>query len=78
MTLWSRLLKIPVWCAIALVRIYQITISPWLGPTCRFHPSCSHYMIQAIEKYGLLSGIWRGIKRLCRCHPFHPGGYDPP
>jgi putative membrane protein insertion efficiency factor len=63
---------------IAAIRFYQWTISPWLGPVCRFEPSCSRYMIEAIQKYGPFSGVWRGIRRLGRCHPFHPGGFDPP
>jgi hypothetical protein len=60
------------------VRLYQIFLSPFLGGRCRFHPSCSHYFIQAVEKYGPLRGAIKGILRICRCHPFHPGGYDPP
>lgn len=63
---------------IATIRVYQYTLSPLLGPACRFHPSCSNYMIEAVRKYGLARGVWRGVKRLGRCHPWHPGGYDPP
>jgi putative membrane protein insertion efficiency factor len=63
---------------IALVRFYQAAISPLLGPVCRFQPSCSAYMIEAVEKYGALRGTWRGVRRICRCHPLHRGGYDPP
>lgn len=63
---------------IALVRGYQIVLSPLLPPnTCRFTPSCSAYMIEAVEKYGAADGLWRGLKRIARCHPFHRGGYDP-
>ncbi len=63
---------------IALVRGYQMLVSPLLPPnTCRFTPTCSAYMIDAVTKYGVLPGIWRGLKRIARCHPFHPGGYDP-
>lgn len=63
---------------VALVRLYQITFSPLLPPnTCRFTPTCSVYMIDAVNKYGAMRGVWRGIKRIGRCHPFHPGGYDP-
>jgi len=62
----------------AFIRLYQRLLSPLLGNVCRFHPSCSNYMIGAIEKYGLLTGVWKGTKRICRCHPWHPGGYDPP
>ncbi|MFN7364122.1 MAG: membrane protein insertion efficiency factor YidD [Pirellulaceae bacterium] len=64
--------------AIASVRFYQRWISPSLGSHCRFHPSCSQYMILAIEKYGVVSGVARGLWRICRCHPWSPGGNDPP
>lgn len=59
-----------------LIKIYQ-SISKYTPPVCRFTPTCSEYMRQAIEKYGVLKGVWLGIKRICKCHPFHPGGYDP-
>lgn len=57
---------------------YQRTLSRLIGDTCRFHPSCSRYMAEALRKYGLVRGLWKGIGRLLRCHPWHPGGYDPP
>lgn len=60
------------------VRIYQVFISPLLGPSCRFDPTCSQYFIESVRKYGPLRGAWRGVCRIARCHPFHPGGYDPP
>lgn len=63
---------------ILMVRIYQQTLSPLIGPTCRFYPSCSEYWIRAVDRYGVLRGVAKGIARLARCHPFHPGGYDPP
>lgn len=63
---------------IAAVRFYQRGISPLLGPSCRFTPTCSQYMIEAIQKYGAIRGVLKGARRICRCHPFHPGGYDPP
>lgn len=63
--------------AIALVHLYQYLLSPLLGPRCRFHPSCSHYAIEALEKHGLLRGLWLSLRRLLRCHPWHLGGYDP-
>lgn len=62
---------------IFLVRLYQKYISPLKGPTCRFYPTCSQYSIQAFKKYGFLKGLWLTIKRISKCHPFHPGGYDP-
>jgi len=63
---------------IGSLRLYQRTLSPLLGPTCRFYPSCSEYWIQSIRRYGPWRGVLKGIGRLCRCHPLHPGGYDPP
>jgi hypothetical protein len=63
---------------IGLVRLYQIVLSPLIGRNCRFHPSCSHYFIQAVQKYGPLKGSLRGAWRICRCNPFNPGGEDPP
>lgn len=61
-----------------LIRVYQWTLSPLLGNVCRFEPSCSRYTATCIERFGALRGGWLGVKRICRCHPFHPGGYDPP
>ena len=76
---WLRLVTgIPGYAMIAVVKVYQFTLSPLLGPTCRFHPTCSNYFIAAVHKYGVFVGTWRGVKRICRCHPFHRGGYDPP
>lgn len=63
--------------ALALIRLYKATLSKVLPPACRFYPSCSMYTYQAIEKYGVLKGGWLGIRRILRCHPFNPGGYDP-
>jgi hypothetical protein len=63
---------------IALIRVYQWTLSPLLGRSCRFEPSCSRYTATCLERHGALLGGWLGIRRIARCHPFHPGGYDPP
>ena len=60
-----------------LIRLYQWTVSPLLGPRCRFYPSCSNYALQAIKRFGVLRGGWLAVKRLGRCHPWHPGGLDP-
>ena len=60
-----------------LLRIYKKAFSPWLPRACRFHPTCSEYMYQAIEKYGLMKGLLMGIKRIRHCHPWHAGGFDP-
>lgn len=62
---------------IALVRGYQYAISPFLGRSCRYVPSCSEYTVEAVQKHGAFWGGWLGVKRVCRCHPWHPGGYDP-
>ena len=61
----------------ALLRGYQLAISPFLGQRCRFYPSCSEYTMEAVEKHGVFKGLWLGAKRVSRCHPFHPGGFDP-
>jgi uncharacterized protein len=61
-----------------LIRAYQLLISPLLGPVCRFHPSCSRYTQACLRDHGLFGGGLLSLKRLARCHPFHPGGYDPP
>jgi putative membrane protein insertion efficiency factor len=63
---------------IAFVRFYQLTISRLLGPVCRFEPSCSRYAVACLESHGAVRGSLLSIVRLCKCHPFHPGGYDPP
>jgi len=63
--------------ALALIRFYQRTLSRALPASCRYDPSCSHYTYQAIQKYGLFKGGWLGLRRIGRCHPLSPGGYDP-
>jgi putative membrane protein insertion efficiency factor len=60
-----------------LIRLYQCTISPLLGPACRYHPTCSQYALEAIERFGLMRGSWLALRRLGRCHPWHAGGFDP-
>jgi len=60
-----------------VIRSYQLCISPFISSRCRFYPSCSHYALEALEKYGALGGGWMSIKRLLRCHPFNEGGFDP-
>lgn len=70
-TRWPRL------AAMGLIRAYQLALSPFMLTQCRFTPSCSHYTYEAVERYGALRGSWMGVKRILRCHPFHPGGYDP-
>jgi putative membrane protein insertion efficiency factor len=62
---------------VATLRLYKQVVSPVLPSACRYYPSCSDYMRQAVEKYGPVRGLWMGIKRLARCHPFHAGGLDP-
>jgi putative membrane protein insertion efficiency factor len=62
---------------LALIRLYQNTLSRLLPPSCRFYPSCSQYGYEAVSKYGVLRGSWLAVRRLARCHPFSPGGYDP-
>ncbi|MCA9235544.1 MAG: membrane protein insertion efficiency factor YidD [Planctomycetales bacterium] len=78
----SRLLaaaaRLPAAVLIALVRCYQWGVSPWLGPRCRYQPTCSQYCIEAVRKYGAVRGGWRGLRRICRCHPWGGSGYDPP
>ncbi len=77
---WST--RLTVASLVTLVRLYQFTAGPMLGlllgSVCRFEPSCSHYMIASLRKYGPIKGLARGLARIGRCHPWHPGGYDPP
>lgn len=66
------------WLLVLPVRFYQVAIGPLLPKVCRFHPSCSDYFIQAVEKHGAVRGAIKGVRRICRCHPWNRGGYDPP
>jgi len=81
-TTWARVRRWPANGVIAvlvgLIRLYQVTLSPLLGPACRFEPTCSRYMIEALRKYGPIKGLAKGLHRVSRCHPWNPGGYDPP
>lgn len=62
---------------IALIRFYQLALSPLKQPTCRFSPTCSQYSIEAIERFGVIKGTYLSVRRILKCHPFHEGGYDP-
>jgi uncharacterized protein len=78
MWLWRTIIGLPAVVIIAFVRLYQLTLSPIFGRHCRFRPTCSNYMIGAVEKYGAVRGTAKGIWRILRCNPFCTGGYDPP
>ena len=62
---------------IKVIRIYQLVLSPTLGGNCRFQPTCSQYAIDALNEHGIFKGVFLSVKRLAKCHPFHPGGFDP-
>ncbi|MCD6139118.1 MAG: membrane protein insertion efficiency factor YidD [Deltaproteobacteria bacterium] len=62
---------------LTLIRAYQYILSPLFPPACRFYPTCSEYTYQAVQRHGALKGSWMAAKRILRCHPFHPGGFDP-
>lgn len=71
---WRTLTVAPL---VALLKLYQYAISPLLGRSCRFDPSCSHYAVLALQRHGAIKGLWLAARRVGRCHPWHPGGYDP-
>ncbi len=73
----AQLSHVPRLTLAAALRGYQLAVSPWLGPTCRFEPSCSHFAVEAIERHGAARGSWLTLGRLSRCHPFGGSGYDP-
>ncbi|HOZ84803.1 MAG TPA: membrane protein insertion efficiency factor YidD [Niabella sp.] len=69
-----KLLSLPF---ILIIRFYQLVISPWMGPKCRYTPTCSQYALEAFKRYGLFKGFWLSVKRISRCHPWGGNGYDP-
>ena len=71
------LLELPRRSLAGLIRGYQLVLSPLLPPSCRFYPSCSQYALEAVNRHGAMKGTWLAARRLARCHPFNPGGYDP-
>jgi putative membrane protein insertion efficiency factor len=76
--LWTTVRNVPATLLVMAVKCYQWTISPLLGRCCRFEPTCSVYFIEAVKKYGAIRGTFLGVRRVLRCHPWAPGGYDPP
>ncbi len=76
--LGRQIWQLPGSLLVGAARVYQWTLSPLVGRQCRFQPTCSNYFIEAVRKYGAVRGAWRGVKRIGRCHPFHPGGVDLP
>ena len=77
MTAASAIASVPRRVAVAVIRVYQKVLSPLTPPSCRFTPTCSNYAVGAIQRYGLMHGGWLALKRIARCHPWNPGGYDP-
>lgn len=73
----AKLKDAPRTVVLVLVRFYRSYVSPLFPPTCRYVPTCSEYAMIALQKYGFIKGSWLAIRRICRCHPWHPGGYDP-
>lgn len=75
---WNEVRRtVGMWALRGPIRFYQLAISPMMPAACRYYPSCSNYAIQAIDKYGALKGGWLAVRRILRCHPFRPGGFDP-
>lgn len=77
-TLQTALKTLALAIAKGCIRAYQLTLSPFIGHQCRFHPTCSNYALAALDSHGPLKGTWLALCRLAKCHPFHPGGFDPP
>ena len=78
MSIFRAVAQLPSRLVIGLVRVYQLTLSPLVGRQCRFQPTCSHYMIGAVKKHGVIRGVLKGLWRIVRCNPLCKGGYDPP
>ena len=76
-TMWQHIERASRIVLKGIIRTYQILLSPVLGNNCRFHPNCSTYAIEAINQHGAMGGAWLAVKRITRCHPWHPGGFDP-
>ncbi|MHB8155817.1 MAG: membrane protein insertion efficiency factor YidD [Desulfocucumaceae bacterium] len=74
---FSFIINLPVYGAVGLIKLYRKFISPIKPPTCRFYPTCSQYAIESLERYGIIVGAFKALFRILKCHPFHPGGYDP-
>jgi len=73
----KQLLQMLSWPFVVMIRFYQYVISPWLGPKCRYTPTCSHYAIEAFQKHGVIMGFWLSVKRISSCHPWGGHGHDP-
>lgn len=73
----AHLSMLPARAVIGLIRLYRFFLSPWIGHGCRFTPTCSVYTETAIQRFGIMRGLWLGLRRILRCHPWHPGGDDP-
>ncbi len=72
----DRIRRAPAILVMGAIRVYQLTLSAFIGGQCRFYPTCSHYTMEAVQIHGALKGSWLGVKRIGRCHPHHPGGVD--
>ncbi len=76
--LWFGPRWLLIFGVLVFIWAYRSLLRPFLPPSCRFEPGCSEYMVLSVRKYGPIRGVWRGIRRVCRCHPWSEGGYDPP
>ncbi|MDY6861964.1 MAG: membrane protein insertion efficiency factor YidD [Thermodesulfobacteriota bacterium] len=73
----KKIIKVFVKLLVGIIKFYQIALSPFKNSSCRFYPTCSNYAIMALKKYGVVKGSYMGLRRIIKCHPLHPGGYDP-